>query len=276
MDIYNEIDKDNILNDTLDVSNSSKDTALAVYTLIDNDYALSTTENVKKYKNFSESLLAKDLIPEILMKKNWFHENGFETRITYNYYRGYSDEIIPYKTTHEVTENEYEKVNDVVKSLNFFTSNHTFTSNIVSILTASYPSAVKNDLYRVKSLEANKSIDAVLSIIMVDDDYQIIVDSVKADTAIDHFVSSYGNSELYYGANAYYKNFEIRTTKWKEFDEYKNLSDDAIEDTIYNRQKQAFQLLLKAKYPEAKINDAASNKITYVIKYVVYDGDSKR
>ncbi len=56
------------------------------YTLTDDDYAMSSNESVKKYKNFSFSAKPDALIPEILNKKFYSDNKGEEVPVSYNYY----------------------------------------------------------------------------------------------------------------------------------------------------------------------------------------------
>ena len=48
---------------------------------------------------------------------------------------------------------------------------------------------------------------------MNNDDYMLIVNRVANNSAISSLVSSYGDSELYTGASAYYGNFDTRLYK---------------------------------------------------------------
>ena len=64
-------------------------------------------------------------------------------------------------------------------------------------------------------------------------------------------------------------------TIFKLRDDYKDLSDDELEDLIYDRQTEAVIVALKAKFPDAEILDGAGKKITYIVEYSVYDGDDK-
>lgn len=118
-DIYNEIDEVNkgkIADEKYFAQRTILDTD---YTLVDTDYALSTNENVKKYKNFSSSLLAKDHLAQILNDKMVYGEAGKDYKVTYKYYRGslsYLKSYVTYLTavdalkTYELTKEDYDSM----------------------------------------------------------------------------------------------------------------------------------------------------------------------
>lgn len=84
--IYEELDKSIAEEDALFQYNIGKAVAPSSYTLTDDDYALSSNEDVAKYKNFSDNALPKDFLPEILNSK-FTAEDGFEMAVTYNFYQ---------------------------------------------------------------------------------------------------------------------------------------------------------------------------------------------
>ncbi|MGE0018467.1 MAG: hypothetical protein AB7S72_02270 [Draconibacterium sp.] len=80
-----------------------KKIAPAAYTLTDADYALSSNESVKNYKNFSASVLPKDYLPEILNKK-FSAENAQSMMVTYNFYAA---PVVDYAGARITAEDEY-------------------------------------------------------------------------------------------------------------------------------------------------------------------------
>lgn len=58
------------------------------YQLTDADYALSSEDGVKNYKNFSKYAPVADFLPEILTNKKLYGEAGIEYMVMYNFYRG--------------------------------------------------------------------------------------------------------------------------------------------------------------------------------------------
>lgn len=118
-DTYNEIDEAN-KEEKADEKYFAQRTVLdANYTLTDEDYALSTNEDVKKYKNFSGSLPAKDYLAQILNDKMVYGEAGSDYVITYKYYRGslsYLNTYVAYLEaidaleTYELTTEDYDSM----------------------------------------------------------------------------------------------------------------------------------------------------------------------
>jgi hypothetical protein len=84
-DIEDAIDENNTKNNEVDLFLSSREVAPAAYTLTDEDYELSSNDDVVKYKNFSKYAPAKDNLPEILYKK-FSGEDAQAMIVTYNYY----------------------------------------------------------------------------------------------------------------------------------------------------------------------------------------------
>ncbi|MCZ4693533.1 hypothetical protein DWB61_00880 [Ancylomarina euxinus] len=274
-DAYDEVDAANAQK-VIDAKFFSDKTVIETgYTLTEEDYALSSNETVSSYKNFSGSATVADYLPEILTNKKLYGEAGVEYTVNYNFYRGYSDAFAGYKMKHEVSQAEYDVVNDVVKTLGAYTSNFSASSQIPTLLEAAVSNPVKGDVLRIEALQASKSIDAIKYLVMGADEYTVIIDAVKADDAKKHLVEAkYGTSEYYYGANSYNKNYDARTSKWAAYDAYKNMAENDLKDLIYDRMVESMILVLKNKYPDATIQDASGNEITYVVKYDVYDGSA--
>ncbi len=84
-DINDDIDKIKKADYTIDTFILARETAPEAYTLTDEDYELSSNEDVAKYKNFSAYALPKDYLPEILNKK-FTAPDAFEMQVTYNFY----------------------------------------------------------------------------------------------------------------------------------------------------------------------------------------------
>lgn len=105
-DINDEIDK------TLDAADRNaqflKDLQIApeAYTLVDEDYELSTNESVANYKNFSSSALPKDYLPEIL-NQMFSGENAQTMMVTYNYY---SKPVVDKDNAYELSDADYESM----------------------------------------------------------------------------------------------------------------------------------------------------------------------
>lgn len=107
-DINDEIDKmsdDAYVKDTFIYN---REIAPEAYTLVDEDYELSSNENVSKYKNFSDSDLPKDYLPEILNKK-FTAADAFEMQVTYNYYSRPVPATDPYQI-YTISDDEYSEM----------------------------------------------------------------------------------------------------------------------------------------------------------------------
>ncbi|MGZ2369063.1 hypothetical protein ACXR6G_04710 [Ancylomarina sp. YFZ004] len=253
------------------------------YKLTEADFALSSDEGVAQYKNFSAYSPAADHLAQILTAKKLYGELATEYSIWFNYYRGHSEAFSNYRNKHEVSAAEYTALGGVVADLGYFTSDVKSDDNANGILSAAYPEAVEGDVQKFISQGAASksykfediSIEAVQKFTLGKEDFKVIVDAVLADDANKHLVNADENLEFYYGANSKYGNFEGRTSKWAAKDEYKDMSEDDLEDLIYARQKEAVMLALKAKFPEATILDSEGNTVTYTVAYSSYDGSTR-
>ncbi len=102
-DIYDELDTKFAQEDEKAVFLKDKEIAPAAYTLTDADYALSSNESVKKYKNFSATALPKDYLPEILNKK-FSADDAQSMMVTYNFYAA---PVVDYAGARITAEDEY-------------------------------------------------------------------------------------------------------------------------------------------------------------------------
>lgn len=249
-------------------------------TLEEEDYSI-----VEKSDMFASKDEAKSLIPQILTDKYAANvsNDGNLLAVFYDYYREDSDEYANYRNEHEVSEDEYTAVGGVIADLGYFTADVKSDDNANEILSAAYPDAVKGDVQKFISQGAasksykyeDVSIEAVEKYTLVKADFQVMVDAVLADDDNKHLVNEDGDFELYYGANSKYGNFEGRTSKWAEKDEYKDMTEYALEDLIEDRQAEACIIALKAALPNATILDAEGKTISYLVDYDTYDGSSK-
>lgn len=87
-DVYDEVDKANA--DELADQKFFSDKTLITngYELTEADFALSSNEDVAKYKNFSKYATAADNLADILTNKKLYGEAGIEYTVIYNFYRG--------------------------------------------------------------------------------------------------------------------------------------------------------------------------------------------
>lgn len=105
-DINDEIDAKQEVQDKNDLYLSGLEIAPEAYTLTDEDYELSSNENVSKYKNFSASALPKDYLPEILNQK-FSGEDAQSMLVTYDYY---SRPVVDEANAYELSDADYESM----------------------------------------------------------------------------------------------------------------------------------------------------------------------
>ncbi|SFE91270.1 choice-of-anchor J domain-containing protein [Thermophagus xiamenensis] len=120
--------------------------------------------------------------------------------------------------------------------------------------------------------------DPTIVFTMTSADYQMIVDYVE--TNIDNgsdYINNYGTGEYYYGADAYYENFDLRISNRIEYGVpgFEGLStEDAIALT-YERLAEAVEVLLKVKYPDA-VPQVNGVDVFYVVTLETYENDLSR
>ena len=105
-DINDEIDKSQDTENEKAVFLKDRMVAPAAYTLTDEDYKLSSNENVSKYKSFSKYALPKDYLPEILNQK-FSGEDAQSMMVTYDFY---SKPKKDYAHAYEISDEEYDEM----------------------------------------------------------------------------------------------------------------------------------------------------------------------
>lgn len=122
--------------------------------------------------------------------------------------------------------------------------------------------------------------DPSVSYTMTKADYQLVVDEVIAMGAeMEDYLYYKKNQDYYYGANAYYGQFDIKLTTRKANDKQgllfvgkdgKPMSDDAAAKVIQEKIQEGIIIFLKKKFPDAQpIVDGA--EMYYHITYSVRD-----
>jgi hypothetical protein len=105
-DINNEIDRNIQDNDKDRLFLLDKSIAPEAYTLTDEDYELSSNEDVKNFKNFSKNVPPAEFLPEILNQK-FSGDDAQSMMVTYNYYeRPFQDR----DNALEIKEEEYAEM----------------------------------------------------------------------------------------------------------------------------------------------------------------------
>ncbi|WP_291856727.1 choice-of-anchor J domain-containing protein [Marinilabilia sp.] len=120
--------------------------------------------------------------------------------------------------------------------------------------------------------------DPTVVFTMTTPDYQLIVDYVK--TEIDggaDYLNSYKTGEYYFGADAYYENFDLRLSNRteKNVPGFEGLSTEDAVALTYERLTEAVEVMLMEKYPDAtaQVNGV---DVHYIITVETYENDLSR
>ena len=207
-----------------------KKTVGAYYlTSLDYDAMGENSDEPGKYNNFSSSILPANYLPQLAKIKYPYGQEKDTIIFVYKYFDA--------SVTPSVTRTKADKL--------FFADN------------AWKMVIEKTDQYILSS--AGWVFDPTVNYTMLSADYQLIVDYVKANIGAS-YVSSYGNNEYYYGANAFYTEFQIGPTYYKA-DKFASW-EDAAKEAI----GKAF---LPAKYPAA-VTQVDGINIFYKITFATY------
>ncbi|MBI9056900.1 MAG: hypothetical protein JEZ01_03910 [Labilibaculum sp.] len=156
-DVYDEVDKANA--DELADQKFFSDKTLITngYELTEADFALSSNEDVAKYKNFSKYATAADNLADILTNKKLYGEAGIEYTVIYNFYRGslsylgdYLDflEELAAIDSYTLSTADYDSMgtgNDEPGKYNNFSGSTPAEDYLPNFLLGKYPDAVDGD-----------------------------------------------------------------------------------------------------------------------------------
>ena len=103
-------------------------------------------------------------------------------------------------------------------------------------------------------------------------DYQIVLDSVRSNPNLEQYIGQFGYSEYYFGATAYYQNFDLRISPRIETGqtEFEDMTEEEAKEVMLDRIKTVLKLVLSKNYPEAKLNTV------YYIYFETYNNDFSR
>lgn len=217
-----------------DDNNNSWKKVKDVYYLTSKDYdAMGSPGN---YDNFSNDDDPRDYIPNLLESMYPTAGEGVSKIVVYKYYTG-AEGTLTLADQYTYTNGEWQSLYNYIEAITqqFI---HNGTKWVFD----------PTETYTMKS-----------------SDYQIIVDYVK-DNFGDDFIDSYGTQEFYYGAGAYYSNFDLRAGKWnsEEFDSW----DEAVKEALE-------KVLLPAVYPNATLQVNGVD-MYYRVVFDTYSGSAAR
>ncbi len=203
-----------------------------VYVLTSDDYDSMGEGSGEpgQYNNFSSSVLPENYLSTFLSLKYPYAQEGDIVVVVYAYYAS--------KTT-------TNKAIQYTKGSGGWTAYETTTE--------------KTDQY-IKG-DSGWAFDPSVQYTMVSDDYQKIVDYVKANIG-SSYVDSYGTAEDYYGSSAYYSEFRtgdgyFESSKFSSW-------EDAVKEAVG-------EIFLPEKYPSA-VTQVDGIDVNYVITFTGYAG----
>ncbi|MDA3881707.1 MAG: hypothetical protein PF481_00310 [Bacteroidales bacterium] len=210
----------------------------ALWTPIDNIYRLNQSDFSSLDLNttaFSESMPAKDYLPELA---NNLYPNAAAEGVVYFVYN--------YEAESTVT-----IADKLTKTETGWLSAYSYVQEAIE------PYRNTDNIWRFDPSEI---------IEMTADDYQIVIDYVNSvPEYAEHNSSTYSNSEYYFGASAYYGNFDIRSGSFYEpvLDTWQNAVITAL-----------LEGFLPNKYPNATqyVNGV---EVFYYITFQTYSGSSQ-
>ncbi len=183
-----------------------------------------------KYNNFSSSDKPGDYIPNMLKGRFPLAGQDQEVIVTYKYYAG---RTLTLASTYTYNNGGWESSYDYVVAS-----------------TAQFLRGASGWVF-----------DPTVTFTMASADYQVIVDWVSENKSPD-YLDSYGTFESYFGAGAYYVNFDVRAGNFEadDFDSW----EAAVETAIGT-------VLLPAKFPGAttQVNGV---DMFYVVNFATYSG----
>lgn len=275
-DINNELDK----KDTGYSNNVS-------YTLTDDDYSIvadlalladpNDTVNaafIEDNKYFTEDVSARTYLPAFIEDKYPALAVSSAAVMTYNYYYDYPEYLAELNAPneYEVSDVDYASVGEDQGKYKCFLGTDNPEQYIPGFLSDVIGNPTEGDVRLVKYKYAVAILDPSVTHKMISDDMQIIVDHVNND--IDPaYVSSYGDSEFYFGASAYYQNYDARYTKRTEYSipGFDGLTQEQADSLIAVRIQESIVYWLGQNYPDA-VPTVNGQTVYYNISYDTYDG----
>lgn len=229
-----------VINTYFEFDGTNWNTYKGVYALNPADYK----EMGLSYNNFSQDNSPQGYLPIFLSNHHTYAQEGEVIAVTYDLF-----------------------VND--STMNRKADEYILESGVWSI-TSTFETSTKQF---VQTGATGWIFDPTIKKTLSSEDYQLIVDYVKANMSAD-YIDSYGTAEFYHGASAYYSNFDLRLSKRSDFN-IPGFEDLAEEDAIkltWQRVEEAIILYLTLDYPDAT-PDINGVPIYYWITYDTYEND---
>lgn len=188
-----------------------------------------------RFNNFSSSSAPGDYIPEFLMDNSSFPQEGDAQIVVYRYFDGSTSTLAE---TYTFTDGEWAGSFIVEKTDQFVNDGTEFIFD---------PSVV---------------------IFMSSDDYQAIVDVVNGTNP--DLVNSFGTGEDLYGADAFFENFDIRTSSKTGQADYESLSTSEQEALAIQRAGEGVGVFLEASFSDQSPVEGVD--VFYTVNFDTFDG----
>lgn len=240
------------------------------YTLTDADYGtvakeaykLKTKQDsaaadyIKKNKAFSEQYGANQYLGGLFSSLYPGLKDGSSVKATYNFYEGAFPDVE--KVTLGI-KNYQQGGKDIAKYLCLSEKEASGRLDSALVGLKLEDKALALITCKVTADRSGKT-ENVFDFTMDKYDYQILVDDVKKNHK--EWLTDKGDSEFYYGASSYNKNFSAKKKDWEKYNKGVVITDDFITGRI----REGVELLLKTKFKK----DAVAG-VVYNVRYSVYD-----
>lgn len=252
------------------------------YDLISDDYAAiaDMTSNgdaadfIEDYEAFSDDYPASTYLPAYIEELYPALGENSVGILGYNFFKGYPEYLDNYyePETYYVSDDDYDSMGGDNQTFKTFIGNDAPGDYIPDFLAAEYPDAVEDDIVLALYKYASEINDPSVVHPLESDDFQLIVDHVANDINPD-YVSGYGDSEFYYGANAYYANFDANISTREDYnvEGFEGLTEEEANALIAERIQLAIIYWLEQTYPDA-VPEIEGQTVYYNIQYDTYDG----
>ncbi|RED97521.1 hypothetical protein [Marinoscillum furvescens] len=269
------------------------------YTMTSDDYGTvasnirkaATTEDdsvaadfIEDHEAFSTEYEAKTYLPKFVNDNYPQFGKGTAVKVSYNFYQGDIGEVTAYSgaEVYYVSDADYESLGGEAATYKLFTAEQAPATYLPGFLAKNIQDPAEGDIALARYDYADEPNDPSMSFTFDKDAYQALVDHVKAEKG-DNWIDSYGTAEYYYGAGAYYQNFEARVSKREEWIADNSLDDNLFEGLTTEAEKEAaieariaegIGKYLEITYPNAvaEVNGVA---MYYNVTYEIYDGSNE-